>query len=185
MTTMKQYLVPAGIVLSLVLSVFVLLSPSKVTEVVRETLGAQPSAIFDGQCSDLNGVKTCYAGKPLTQATTTPCAIKSPAATSTLVAGNVRFRVSTTSAYTIHLAKAATPNATTTSLGTIGAAAGAQGTYLASTTFNGATTIADPAFVFAPNTWFVVGLFGGISQGDSTGAGFVPSGSCNAAFQII
>lgn len=112
----------------------------------------------------------------LTQATTTVCALQSPAATSTLRFGQIRFTVSSTSASTVYLAKAATPYATTTNLGSVALTAGAQGTVLASSS---PSTPLDPSQVFGPNTYFVVGMAGG------NAGNFSPTGVCQAEWVTI
>lgn len=100
----------------------------------------------------------------LTQATTTVCALQSPSSTSTLDFASIRLDVSSTTAATVTLARAATAFATTTSLGAISVPANAQGIAVASTT---------GSHIFPPSTWFVVGMAGGIGT-------FSPSGSCRA-----
>jgi len=107
----------------------------------------------------------------LTQATTTVCALQSPASTSTLQFGDAKFVVaSSTQNSTITLAKATTPYATTTLLGKYVIASGAQGTVIASTS----PTTGD-AVIFSPNTYFVVGMQGG-------GGTFSPTGNCSAVW---
>lgn len=111
----------------------------------------------------------------LTQATTTVCAIQSPAATSTLVYGGIRLDVSSTTASTVRLAKSATAFATTTSLGSASVAANATSEVISLRTAAGGGALAE---TFGPNTWFVVGMSGG------TGT-FSPSGSCFATWVQI
>lgn len=106
----------------------------------------------------------------LTQASTTICALQSPAATSTLLLGSIKLSVSSTSDSILTLAKAATAYATTTSLGTSAVGANAQITVLAST-----TPTAGQATVFGPNQWFVVGMQGGAGT-------FSPTGVCEAVW---
>ena len=119
-----------------------------------------------------HGVRVWSEGQGLKAATTTVCAIQSPAATSTLQSAGVKFDVSSTTASIITLAKATTAFATTTSIGTNYAiAANAQAFINAST-----SPSASAVEVFAPNTWFVVGMAGG------TGT-FSPTGSCHATFE--
>lgn len=154
-----------------------------VQNIVNETVGSVTGPDDFYPCKSTNGVTTCSEAQSPRSATTTVCAFKSPAATSTLVRGLATFRVGTSSAYTVHMAKAATFNATTTSLGYAVVAAGAQVTVTASTTNIGITPNDQP-WIFAPNQWFVVGFQGGIGP-DVAGTGFVPVGSCDAIFQII
>lgn len=117
-----------------------------------------------------NDLQTFSETRKLATATTTVCAVKSPGATSTLAFGGVRLDVSSTTASTVTLAKASTAFATTTALGFATVSANAQAAVVA-------TSTAD-SFVFAPNTYFVVGMAGG------TGT-FSPSGSCSAQFVRI
>lgn len=112
----------------------------------------------------------------LRTATTTICAIKSPAATSTLTFAGVKFAVSSSTASTVTLAKATTAYATTTQIGNLVAiAANGQSTILATST---AANIIAQDTVFAPNTFFVVGMAGGVGT-------FSPTGSCSAEFVRI
>lgn len=110
---------------------------------------------------------------PLSTATTTVCTIDAPAATSTLIMGGIRFEVSSTSATTVTMAKAARgSNATTTLIGSQNTlAANAQVTLVASST----GSVAGNGTVFGPYERFVVSLTGG--QGT-----FSPTGVCSAIF---
>lgn len=105
----------------------------------------------------------------LTQATTTICALQSPAATSSLQTASIRLTTSSTTASTLTLAKATTPYATSTSLGAVSASANGQIVGVASTT---------GSHIFAPNQYFVVGMQGG------TGT-FSPTGVCQATWVEI
>jgi len=127
-------------------------------------------------CESHNGVTTCFNKKGFTSATTTVCAIKSPSATSTLKLGSgARFTVGSTTASTVTFAKAVDPYSTTTSIGSAQLGANTQATILATTT---ASQNVDPVHVFAPNTYFVVGMAGGIGT-------FSPTGTCQAVFELI
>lgn len=122
----------------------------------------------------VNGVCQWFNHIPMAQATTTLCAIKSPAATSTLGRSTVNFAISTTSATILTIAKASTPYATTTIIGTAYAiAANAPATVIASS-----SPAAGAVTVFGPNQYLVVGLQGGIGT-------FTPTGTCNATFETI
>lgn len=108
----------------------------------------------------------------LTQATTTVCALQSPAATSTLSHASIRFTVGTTTNAGVVMAKAATAYATTTALGgTMTLLANEQGTVIASTTVQS---------VFAPSTYLVVGMTD--QTAEATAGTFSPSGVCQATF---
>lgn len=124
------------------------------------------------------GVAVYQSEGTLKQATTTPCAIQSPSATSTLESAAIRIDTASTTATTWDIAQAATAYATTTAIGTpyiVGA--NAQATIQAST-----SPAAGAATVLAPNTWIVFGARAGITSGDTAGTGFVPSGVCRATF---
>lgn len=114
----------------------------------------------------------------LTAATTTVCALQSPAATSTLIRGMVRLSVSSTTASVVTLAKAATPYATTTPLNLVSVAANAQVTIVSSSTPETDGSISRA--VFGPSEWLVVGMQGGISAGT-----FSPTGVCQATWEAI
>lgn len=124
-----------------------------------------------------------WAGKMETaQATTTVCAIQSPVATSTLVGGGVSLSVSSTTASTVTVAKATTAFATTTLLRTVSVSANAQAQFpLASTTSvasAAAWELEQVNLTFAPNTWLVVGMAGGVGT-------FSPTGTCTAVWQQV
>lgn len=144
-------------------------APTQTVQTVQSKLGALNPDIISPYIS-FGGVQMYSArSNDLVQATTTVCALQSPASTSTLQFGSVQFSVaSSTQASTITLAKATTAFATTTSLGKFVIAAGAQGTVIASTT----PTLGD-SVIFSPNTYFVVGMQGG-------GGTFSPTGTCSA-----
>ncbi len=120
----------------------------------------------------VGGITTTYVHAIPTAATTTPCALFSPAATSTLLSAQLTLTVASgTVATTVTLAKGTTAFATTTPLAPDTAvAAGAQTTVIASSTLISSTRI------FAPNTPVVFGIAGG-SGGVSS-----PVGICDATF---
>lgn len=116
------------------------------------------------------GIRLWPTANPLTVATTTVCAIQSPAATSTMLSGGVRMTTSSTTASTVTLAKATTAFATTTLIGSqVAVAANAQTMITASTT-------SDNIRIFGPSEWFVVGMQGGVGS-------FSPVGTCHATFE--
>lgn len=132
-----------------------------------------PDSFFP--CTSNEGITTCVTRIAMRTATTTVCAIKSPAATSTLVSGTARFTYSSTTAPLVRFAKATTPYATTTALGNATIAAGAQGTLQASSTPVGAL---GDITVFEPSSYLVVALSGGVGT-------FSPTGICQATFEVI
>ncbi len=143
-------------------------------QVVERIVGSSVGPDRFNPCESTDGVLSCFKKVALNQATTTICAIKSPSATSTLALNSgVSIRTSSTTASRVTLAKATTAFATTTLLGVADISANAQDTVLASTTVTNLETS-----VFAPNTWFVVGMAGGIGT-------FSPVGNCQATFNVI
>ncbi len=139
-----------------------------------KTLGALTSPDLPYPYISVGGVRKWSTKlETLIQATTTVCAIQSPAATSTLRFGSIRFVIaSSTVATRATIAKATTPWATTTSLGAANIASNGAGTILATTT---QVVPIDDVIVFAPSTYFVVGLQGGVGS-------FTPTGTCVAEF---
>lgn len=113
----------------------------------------------------------------LKQATTTPCALKSPSATSTLIAGGINFAVSSSTAITVVAAESATAFSTTTLINSQSVAGPSGDLNAASTTISALVVSND---IFPPNSFLVFSETGGITAGDATGAGFVPKGSCFA-----
>lgn len=108
----------------------------------------------------------------LTQGTTTVCAIQAPASTSTLTFASIQLSVSSSTQSRVVIAKATTPYATTTVLGSAVFAANAQGTLIATST---PVDALNEDKTFAPNTWLVVGMQGGIGT-------FSPTGTCLATW---
>ncbi len=143
--------------------------------IVERLAGARPGPDTDSQCTTQNGLQTCQTRRPLTLATTTPCAIKSPSATSTLVESGVIITTASSTATTWVMAKATTPFATTTYLDLFSLSSGVQGALQSSAT----TTGIDIKQTFAPNTWFVV------SKSGDTPAGVLLAGQCSATFQVF
>lgn len=141
---------------------------------IRDMVGAMPGNVIQADSIVVNNQETKQYSQDLKKATTTPCAIKSPSATSTLDYASITFKTSTTTQSVLHIAKAATNTATTTLIGTAYTiAASAQATVVASSTANTTGAVG----VFAPNQWLVFGLQGG------TGT-VSPTGNCQARWII-
>lgn len=173
---MKNILITLGIVVALGLGAF---------GVVRDLpapIGAQSEQVTEGGCFFLNGLHKCVVRQPLKTATTTACAIKSPAATSTLAFTRVTVDTATSTATKWVATQAATAFATTTAISSLEfqIASGAQGTALVTATTSSAVLPGTNAFVFAPNTWLVWGVQGvsNITSGNSA----LLAGSCHAEF---
>ena len=113
---------------------------------------------------------------------TTPCALQSPSATSTLIGGSFQVSTPTSTAATLTIAKAATAFATTTVLAdNVSLAANAQITLLASTTGQNGNP-SDTRVIFGPNQWIVFGAKG--APGAAGLAGFQFGGACTARWQV-
>jgi len=105
--------------------------------------------------------------------TSTICAIKSPAATSTLVSASVALSTGATTTAILDMAKSANDNATTTQIGnTISLTAG-QKVYLVAST----TPTAGEVTTFPPSYYFIVKMA-------QLGNSFSPAGYCNTVFEI-
>src|SRR3990167_7071347 len=117
--TLKEGLLYGAVGLALFVGFWALTKEGDVIEPIRETppLGSSSGPSVINGCMDVDGVTRCYTRRELTVSTTTPCAIQTPAATSTLDTGAVRATISSTTAGTFTIAKAATPYATTTIIG--------------------------------------------------------------------
>lgn len=155
-----------GIVLALALAAGIYIAKDQ-----PQPVGAVSGPDRYFSCESRNGVTQCFTRTGLNTGTTTPLAIKSPAATSTLMLGSgCHFEVSSTTAKAVRFAKATTPNATTTFLFGANIAASAKGSITATTTTD--------SFQFAPNTWLTMSMIGGTGL-DS------PSGVCQATFEHL
>ncbi len=154
---MKNYLITAGIALGVVLLVLVA-KPKTPTPTAQEVaqelkaLGAVSNPDIQSPYFSFGGVRY-WGQRGTSNASTTPCAIQSPAATSTLVYAS--FSVASTSATATYLefGKDTTAYSTTTSLGIVSIGANVKGTAVASSTANWANV--DGSTVFTPNTYLV------------------------------
>lgn len=174
MNDMKNTLISAGVAVVVVILGLAFFAPKP--NVITQVLGGQSVAVTDGNCYAFMGVNVCPNRVKMNLATTTVCAIKSPAATSTLVRASASFSVSSTTASIVAMTKSATAFATTTLIGGGALAANAQGTFNATTTLTTETSL-DGTRVFGPSQYLVVGMQGGVGT-------FSPTGWCNATFEV-
>lgn len=156
------------VVATVVAGGFAFFFPKQTSQIV----GSVASPDIQSPWIRFGGVTTYGAHtEALNSATTTPLAIQSPTATSTLQLGSgCHLSVSSTTAKAVRFAKATSPNATTTFLFGANAAANAK--------LDVAATTTDDNYVFAPNNWLVMSMVGGTGV-DS------PSGSCSARFVVL
>lgn len=175
---MENYLKLAGAVVVAVLLSAVFIKPvQQVIKQVVPNVGALSSPDISSPYISWGGVRQYAGSMSLNQATTTLCAIQSPAATSSLAYASFRMTLATTTASVLTFARATTAFATTTIIGNqITIASGAQATVIASTT--AATIDNNGASIFPPSTYLVVGLQGG--QGASQT--FSQTGSCQVVW---
>lgn len=148
---------------------------------VQSPLGSLTGPDIQSPYLNVNSVRHEYRGMNLTLATTTPCALQSPSATSTLVHASLAVTTASSTATTWTIAKASTAYATTTRLGTFSLGSGALGTMVASSTqtsVSGDTKTVDDVSVVAPNTFIVW------SKAGDTPAGTGLGGVCRAEFIV-
>lgn len=110
------------------------------------------------------GVEEYRLRQKMVTSTTTPCAIQSPAATSTLHFAYVDMDTSTSSNSIVTIAKAASAFATTTGITTRAVTANTQ-----------AFIAASSSIVFEPSQWLVVGMQGNAGN-------YSPAGDCLASW---
>lgn len=150
------------------------------------THGASLGSVIDGNFTSYNAVKLTDSADQLqfngntnvsvkrilsTSGTTTPCAILSPSATSTLLSFTFMPTVGTTTASTLTLATSTTAYATTSAL------AGASAVSYTPTRAYSWAAGKDDSIVY-PSTYLVLGLAAGTASG-----GHVMTGVCVANFQ--
>lgn len=158
-------------------------------ETASPALGALAGPDIPYNWFSFGGVRRFAARSGLNQASTTICALQSPAATSTLVSSSVSFTTGTTTAYIGQFGKSVSPSATTTNLGQFMINDGGLITALASTSpteFPGGTGYAgvlnnDWTSTFSPNQYLVVKYSGPNNTGTAAKNAFV--GTCNAIWE--
>ena len=143
-------------------------------------VGARPGDETTSECNIRNGVTQCSYRRPLTTASTTPCAIRAPIfASSTLIAntGTLQTIVSSSTASTWVVAKSATAFATTTQLKSFSLGSAVNAYFVV----NATTTDTVLATVFGPGEYLTWSRQGAIQEADTTKW----TGSCQATFQTL
>ncbi len=160
-------------------------TPEKVierTEVQKENnLGALTSPDIPYDYFSFGNVRKRAAHSSFlayTSATSTACTFLSPVSTSTLLSAIGIVTDATSTAIQFEWGKGASPNATTTSLGTFNLSSGLQGVFVASTTPNSTVGI-DPAFVIGPSQYVSLKFGGTILAANAL------NGYCNVTFEEI
>lgn len=150
---------------------------TKPADVVTKVTEVPVGSVVSSEVSSSNfsfGEVRRWAYRPkFNVASTTLCAVKSPAASSTLVFAGYIINTGTSTAATIDVAKGTTPYATTTLLVT-GTSVASGATKEIGWTTAGATAADD---IMAPNTWLIVKT---ASAGLS---GYTYGGNCSVVFQ--
>jgi hypothetical protein len=141
------------------------------------TLGALVGPDIPFSYLSIGGVRTEYRSSALATATTTPCALQAPSATSTLRHASLRVSTATSTATVWTASKATTAFATTTAFDQFSLGSGAFGTMHVGTA---SSTAPDENSVIAPDNWIVWGVQGTIIA-DSTKL----NGTCSAVFEVI
>lgn len=120
-----------------------------------------------------NGILTFSYKVSLKTGTNTPCSIRSPAATSTIVHSSTDIRTSATSSLLVEIGKANNSGATTTSLGKMQLAANVLGTLVSSTTND------QDNLIISPSNYVNVRF--GLPSGYSSGL----NGNCEVIFRVV
>jgi len=172
-----QGIINGVLVLGLIaLGVFIL-ARSTPTQPLGSVTG--PDSYF--VCETHNGLQTCATGRPLTLATTTPCSIQSPTATSTIVRAGLNISVATSTATVWTLATSTTAFSTTSALtNQFSLGSGAQGAMTYTGTTTALNTTINNAQVLPPNTWVNWGV-----QGTAISGTTYLKGTCNVEFKVI
>lgn len=143
---------------------------------VETATGAVSSPDILSPYISVGGMKEFSQNRSFATATNTPCAIQSPAATSTLKVAQAMITVASSTATTWRLSTSTTPYATTTSYDYFALASGVQGSF----TLNGSTSTTATYMIVPPNTWFVWSVEG-TAIGDATKL----LGFCDAKFTVF
>ncbi len=168
---MKQSkLLWAGVLVAIVIAVISLQSPRIIETITK--VGGAAGFDFINPYVNFNGVHLWPERKLLSTATSTPCAIKSPAASSTLLHASLQITTASSTASTWVAAKAASAFATTTQLKSFSVGSA----NLASLNVNATTTDTELATIWAPNTYIV--WSNNVQPGDATKF----NGVCQAVF---
>lgn len=168
----KQNFVVGGVVVALVLSFLSFTKPGQVVvKEVQKFGGTSPD--ITSPYINVGGISSWFAQtQSLTQASTTLCALQSPAATSTLVIATLHMNVATTGGATnLVFAKSATAFATTTAITAMNTSVGSGAE---------ANAVASSSMIFSPNQFLVVSQSGG-----SLNSTFSETGVCQAQWMQV
>lgn len=175
----KKLIIVAVVIIAVSVFVSYLIVPGVKTVVntVTETLGGS-GGDFQTNWYRFGGVEHVASFMTMKTATTTPCRIQGPSATSTLIFSTVDFKSSTgTGAVILDFAKTtnALSYASTTKIGSTYLLTNSTGV----TIIGSSTPTASDVTLFNPNDWLVVKVAS--TEGV---AGYAPSGTCRAEFIV-
>ena len=177
MSNVKLIIVAVVIVAVSVLASY-LISPGVQTMVERVTEIGGSGGDFQTNWYRFGGVEHVAGAATIKTATTTPCRIQAPSATSTLVYHSIDFRSATgTGAVILDIAKTtnALSYATTTKIGTTYLLVVSTGV----TIVGSSTPTAADITIFNPNDWLVFK----VASTEGVG-GYVPTGFCKAEWIV-
>ena len=177
MTTLHKVVVGLT-ALAIVLGVLVLKQPA-IERIIEKQVGAVSGPDLYSPYFSVDGVRHEYRSSPIRTATTTPCAFKSPEATSTLLSASLQVNVASSTATVWTVAKATSPFATTTAINSFTLASALRGTFVQLATTSPGAADASVSTI-APNTYIVWGLAGIGTSYDSTKL----TGQCVAEFIV-
>lgn len=167
---MNKYLTTGGIALAIVLAVAGLNRGSGNT-----IIGALTGPDIPFRYLKVGGVEVSYRSADLTAATTTPCSLDTPSATSTLLG------------YTAHVGRTKSDGATTFDIGvgsTAFATSSTLGTFVNAVAWGNAAQVdvatSSSALVIPPNSFIVFRL-----STSTLSANWDGTGKCNAIFQTV
>lgn len=129
---------------------------------------------------------TCFWSETqqMTQATTTICALRGPAGTSTLMAASAYFTTSSTTASIVRMARGTTPYATTTQLGHLSLVANQTYATLTATTSEASNGTSN--YIFDDQRpYLVVGMQGGLGGEGADVSTFSPTGTCHGLWMSV
>lgn len=165
----------------------------RIQQVANPTAGATPGLDSTSNFEIRGGVETWSYGQRLVVSTSTPCTIKTPSATSTLIFSSLALSLSTSTTLTFDIAKdtvlGGNGYATTSKISRFAYTSGTLGTMVATTTMpaNGNLTTAtvDDLLVFGPNQFLVWKFTNGSGVTTlNTYASTWPLGTCKAVFRV-
>lgn len=182
---MKDKLLAVGIIASLILGVVAYRNDKPVyitqTQEGNKELGALTGPDIPYQYLRVGGVEYAYRSMSLKPATTTPCRLQAPSATSTLVRFSLQVNTATGTAATYDIATS-TDGFSTTSPQIAKAVSIAASTQHTFTTMGTTTSLSNNGNLYnviPPNSWLFMKTAG---TGES---GYTWGGTCQATFEVI